>query len=251
MNLLLVTDLDNTLVGDDEATAKLNQWLFHSREQVYLAYSTGRSYDSARRLMAERSLLEPDSWITAVGTEIYTQQSLDPTWAGHLSADWDRKAVVALAEGCKALELQPEPDQGRWKVSFYLQNLAEAPTLGELQEQLNASRLSAQVIFSGSRDVDIVPITGNKGNATTYLRRKLNMLPEETLVCGDSGNDISLYQQQERGVIVGNALPELLSWHAQAGQPHHYRARANYAWGILEALAHFQFLDRSQTISEA
>jgi predicted HAD superfamily phosphohydrolase YqeG len=34
MSLLLVTDLDNTLVGDDEGTAKLNQWL--SDEQVYL-----------------------------------------------------------------------------------------------------------------------------------------------------------------------------------------------------------------------
>jgi sucrose-6-phosphatase len=242
MSLLLVTDLDNTLVGDDQGTAKLNQWLSEAREQVHLAYSTGRSYDSARRLMTERALLEPDYWITAVGTEIYTQRSLDPTWAGQLSTDWDRTAVASMAEGFKALERQPEPDQGRWKVSFYLQNLAEAAALADLQEQLNSAGLSAQVIFSGSRDVDIVPTAGNKGNATTYLREHLSVKPEETLVCGDSGNDISLYQQQERGVIVGNALPELLRWYEQQGQPHHYLARATYACGILEGLDYFKFL---------
>jgi sucrose-6-phosphatase len=249
MSLLLVTDLDNTLVGDDDGTAKLNRWLSDARERVYLAYSTGRSYDSARRLRTERSLLEPDYWITAVGTEIYTQKSLDPTWADQLSTDWDRKAVASMAEGFRALERQPEPDQGLWKVSFYLQNLAEATALADLQEQLDSAGLSAQVIFSGSRDVDIVPAAGNKGNATTYLREHLSLKPEETLVCGDSGNDISLYQRQERGVIVGNALPELLGWYEQQGQPHHYLARATYAWGILEGLAHFQFLH--QVISEA
>jgi sucrose-6F-phosphate phosphohydrolase len=242
MSLLLVTDLDNTLVGDDAGTSKLNQWLSRAQAPVYLAYSTGRSYDSARRLMAERALLEPDYWITAVGTEIYSQKSLDPTWAGQLSEDWDLEAVSDMAARFKALERQPEPDQGRWKVSFYLDNLADAPILEELQGKLTDAGLAAQVIFSGSRDVDIVPDAGNKGNATTYLRRQLGMKPDETLVCGDSGNDISLYQQQERGVIVGNALPELLSWYQQQGQSHHYLARTNYAWGILEGLKHFQFL---------
>jgi sucrose-6-phosphatase len=256
--LLLVTDLDDTLVGDDDAKDKLNQWLTDIREKVHLVYSTGRSYtghsldptdNSARRLQAEKSLLEPDYWVTSVGTEIYTKNSpdRDPIWdlkLQSLSEGWDREAVVSIiAKSFPLLEPQPKADQGPWKVSFYLEDLASASALGKLRELLTANGLPAQVIFSSrsSHNVDIVPEAGNKGKATEYIREKLQMGLEQTVVCGDSGNDISLFEHQEHGVIVGKARQELLDWYEanKMKKPHLYKANAHCARGIIEGLDHF------------
>ena len=70
MKFLLVTDLDNTLVGDDEATQVLNQRLQSKRSQICLVYATGRSYASTCELIAQKQLLEPDYLIAGVGSEI-------------------------------------------------------------------------------------------------------------------------------------------------------------------------------------
>ncbi|MGL5065080.1 MAG: HAD family hydrolase, partial [Microcoleus sp.] len=77
------------------------------------------------------------------------------------------------------------------------------------------------------------------GNALTYLQKRLQIRSEATLVCGDSGNDISMFEQDARGVIVGNALSELLDWYRRYGNPNHYLARSKCAGGIMEGMKHF------------
>ena len=240
---LLITDLDNTLVGDSLATEGLNRSLMAQRQQFYLVYATGRSYLSARHLQQQAQLLEPDYWITSVGSEIYYRGEVDPQWAQHLCQDWDREAVAAIAQQLPFLLRQPDSEQNSWKVSFRLEERAGIGSLERLERRLQQARLNAQIIFSSGRDVDLLPKQGNKGQAATYLRQYLGVPPEDTLVCGDSGNDISLFQQPARGVIVGNAQPELLQWYYQDNRPWHYLAKSPYAGGIIEALYHFNFLD--------
>lgn len=64
-----------------------------------------------------------------------------------------------------------------------------------------------------------------------------------TVVCGDSGNDIGLFNVPEaRGIIVGNAPPELRQWYEQQGADYHYQAKAACAGGILEGLRYFGLL---------
>lgn len=67
--------------------------------------------------------------------------------------------------------------------------------------------------------------------------------PAQTVVCGDSGNDIALFAGAERGIIVGNASYELLQWHNDNPADHHYLAEAACAGGILEGLNYFGFLE--------
>jgi hydroxymethylpyrimidine pyrophosphatase-like HAD family hydrolase len=74
----------------------------------------------------------------------------------------------------------------------------------------------------------------------TYLQTQLKIPKVATLVCGDSGNDISLFTQKTLGVIVNNAQPELLQWYQQYRAPGHYYASAPYAAGIYEALDYFR-----------
>lgn len=241
---LLVTDLDNTLVGDAQATLALNQRLAPLRDRLWLIYATGRSYGSAQRLKHREQLLHPDYWVTSVGTEIHDQEKKDGEWTAWLSQDWQRESIVTLIQSAfPDLIPQPNQEQNPHKLSYFLRSPFAESILANLQLKLSQARLSAKIIFSSNEDVDILPLQGDKGLAVTYLRKKLQIPPEATLVCGDSGNDISLFQQSTLGVIVRNAQPELLTWYRQQGQPYHYWAQSPYAWGILEALFHFKLLE--------
>jgi sucrose-6-phosphatase len=243
MQFLLVSDLDNTLVGDDQALSVLNQSLQENREQISLIYATGRSYASARELQKERALLEPDFWITGVGSEIYHQGTRDTQWAQQISEGWDRTQAVSIAQEFSPLLLQPISEQNPHKISYFLDPNANTEILIDLQLALSEAGLAMQVVFSSNRDVDILSTKGDKGRAVLYLRNQLNIAIEKTLVCGDSGNDISLFKHSQLGLIVSNAQAELLDWHRNHGQPGHYLAAQPYAWGILEGLNHFQLLE--------
>lgn len=250
MKFLLITDLDNTLVGNEQATIILNKKLLAIRDNFYLIYATGRSYHSARQLMLQQKLLEPDYWVTGVGTEIFAQGRRDPVWANKLSPQWNRQKIATLAQSFPGLIPQSPLEQNPWKISFCLNKLQNSPILEDLQTQLNEEGLSFQIIFSSGRDVDILPRNADKGLAITYLRKQLQISVELTLVCGDSGNDVSLFQQSTLGTIVSNAQPELLHWYNCNQQPNLYLANSSYAWGILEGLMYFNLLVYDGEISE-
>lgn len=241
MKFLLVTDLDNTLVGDDRATLALQERLLSERSKFCLVYATGRSYTSTCELIAEKQLLEPDYLIAGVGSEIYQNGTLDLDWAEHLSHNWDKLAIASITQQFSQLQLQSPQEQNPWKMSFFLQQTppVAAAILNDLQQKLSAAGLAAQIIFSSNRDLDILPQNSNKGNAVTYLQKRLQIRSEATLVCGDSGNDISMFEQDVRGVIVGNAMSELLEWYRKCGSQNHYLARSKCAGGIMEGMKHF------------
>ena len=242
MKFLLVTDLDNTLVGDAQATLTLNRKLAPVRDRLCLIYATGRSYASARRLKHREQLLEPDYWVTGVGTEIHDQDQQDLAWAEWLTQDWNCEAIAALVQSFPELIPQPRQEQNPRKLSYFLRSSFAESILANLQLKLSQANLPANIIFSSNEDVDILPVRADKGRAVSYLREKLQISAEATLVCGDSGNDISLFQQSTLGVMVKNAQPELLNWYRQYGQSSHYCSQSTYAWGILEALFHFRWL---------
>ena len=244
---LLITDLDHTLVGDDESLRLLNQILDRYRQTkgTKLVYATGRSRVSYQDLTTTQSLLTPDALIAAVGTEIYLDgsETPDPAWAQQLSANWQREEIVAIASRFADLEAQPQSEQRPFKVSYYLSPSVVAAVIPQLQTLLTAQGLAAEVIYSGSKDLDLIPQGGDKGAAVQFLRDRWQLDPIQTVVCGDSGNDISLFKYgTERGIIVGNAQSELRLWHELHPANYHYLAVADYAAGILEGLQYFQFV---------
>ncbi len=243
MKLLLVIELDNALVGTNQAIAALNQRLEAIRNQMYLVYVTGRSYASSRQLIAQAQLLEPDYLIASIGTEIYQQGVLlEKDWANQISKDWDRDAVWAIASYFSALIPQPDSEQTLYKLSFCLDMDASLEVIDDLEELLTFTGLQAQVIFSNGRDVDIIPKNSNKGKATAYLQQLLQGQSDATVICGGSGNDISLFQQPSAGIIVGNAQTQLLSWYYKTHYPWHFLTQYPGAAGIIEGLIYFNIL---------
>ena len=243
---LFVTDLDNTLVGDDTLT-ELNQKLSEHRQKygTKIVYATGRSLLLYRELQIEKNLINPDALVVSVGTEIYFDGSDNPdsTWSKRLTDGWNRDLVVA--ETAKYPELVPQPDseQRPFKVSFFLQEDSADKILPLLDTKLSKCGLNIKLIYSSGVDLDIVPHHSDKGQAMQFLRQKWGFAAETTVVCGDSGNDIALFAVgNERGIIVGNAQTELLQWHNQHPADYRYLAQNFCAGGILEGLKHLGFI---------
>jgi sucrose-6-phosphatase len=245
MRSLLVTDLDNTLVGDPDALNVLNDRFVQARQQqeLLLVYSTGRSLTSYHHLCTTTPLLTPNVLITSVGTEIYRsgQGLADAEWSTQLQQNWDRSLVQQVTSQFKSLNPQPEPEQRPFKVSYFLDADMAESVMAEVAEALRSQGLSCQLIYSGGKDLDILPEGADKGKAMQFVQAQYEIGDTHTVACGDSGNDIALFGKN-KGIIVGNAQSELLSWHAQNLGSHRYLAKAQYAAGILEGLVHFGVL---------
>ena len=212
---LFVTDLDYTLVGDQKALEQLNQELENHRK-IYgtkIVYATGRSLTLYQQLTAEQSLLKPDALVTSVGTEIYLDSNYetpDSEWSRKLSVGWNRDLVVEIAAKFEDLIPQQDSEQRPFKVSYLIQEEAAKQVLPQLNALLKNENIKFNLIYSGSKDLDILPLDADKGLAVKFLQNKWKYSYHETVVCGDSGNDIALFSVgEERGIIVGNARSEL------------------------------------------
>lgn len=225
----------------------LNERLHDHRAQhgTKLVYSTGRSLTSYQQLMAEKSLLPPDALITGVGTAIHydNDYQADDRWSAILSQGWNRDQAMTIASAFADLVPQPDTEQSDFKVSFFLSEDVAVDVLSQLEERLTEAEIQFNLIYSGGQDLDILPKAANKGSAMMFLQEQWQFESDRTVVCGDSGNDLALFSYGDnRGVIVGNARPELLQWHHANPAPHRYLAQANCAGGILEGLKYFGFL---------
>ncbi|MHC5672556.1 sucrose-phosphate phosphatase, partial [Nostoc sp.] len=130
------------------------------------------------------------------------------------------------------------------KVSFFLEQDSSANVLPQLEAELQKYKLNVKLIYSSGIDLDIVPHSSDKGQAMQFLRQKWKFAAEQTVVCGDSGNDIALFAVgNERGIIVGNARKELLQWHNEYPSDYHYLASCFCAGGIIEGLKYFGLLE--------
>ncbi len=244
---LFVTDLDHTLVGNDNALAELTQLLSEHRQEygTKIVYATGRSPLLYRELQVEKNLLQPDALVLSVGTEIYfdNNETPDSDWSEILSPGWEREKVLSITSKYTELALQPDSEQRPFKVSFFLQQDSATNVLPQLESELQKYKLNIKLIYSSGIDLDIVPRTSDKGQAMQFLRQKWKFAAEQTVVCGDSGNDIALFAVgNERGIIVGNARPELLQWHNEYPADYRYLANGFCAGGIIEGLKYFGLL---------
>jgi sucrose-6-phosphatase len=244
---LFVTDLDHTLVGNDKVLVELSEILTQHRQEygTKIVYATGRSPVLYRELQAEKNLIEPDALVCSVGTEIYFNNSDTPDadWSDILSPGWNRDLVVSVAKSFPELALQPDSEQRPFKVSFFVEQEFADKILPQIETKLQKYALNIKLIYSSGIDLDIVPRSSDKGQAMQFLRQKWKFAAEQTVVCGDSGNDIALFAVgNERGIIVGNARPELLQWHTEYPADYRYLAQESCAGGILEGLQYFGFL---------
>lgn len=233
---LFVSDVDDTLLGDDEALTRLSQILENSPDNLVVTFNSSRPCDSLRQtLAAYKQMITPDYLIGAMGTEIQegpTGRTLADYGLYLKQQGWDRPKIAALMDEM-GFEAHADEYQTPFKASY---NVPGSNAYEQIKKRLADAGISAKVIFSGGSNLDIIPTEAGKGNVIAYLRRRLHVKGEHVVVAGDSGNDLEMFVAPYRGIVVGNADEDLKS---QQGE-HIYHAQAHHAAGVLEGLRHWQ-----------
>ncbi|MFH1844568.1 MAG: HAD-IIB family hydrolase [bacterium] len=242
---MIISDIDNTLTGSDEASLyALFKVLGENNRQTAFCIATGRDIDGALEALGELDAPVPEILITNVGTEIYYRgQSIqDLSWAKKIDCAWDPAGLRAALDELPGLYIQKPQHQRRFKLSYDF-DPEEAPSLRQIKQHLRQRGLRVRPILSFEAYLDLIPIRASSGLAIRFLALKWGFSPDHLLVIGDSGNDEDMLRGGTLGVVVGNYSPEL---EPLRGRPRIYFARGRNASGVLEGIAHYDFMGRIQ-----
>ncbi|ODU04636.1 MAG: HAD family hydrolase [Thiobacillus sp. SCN 63-1177] len=236
---MLVSDIDNTLLGDRAGLDALIRILRTQPRGFGFGVATGRHLSSAVEVLRQSRVPLPDVLITAVGSEIHYGPEIRPDsgWRRHIQHLWRRDAVASLFTGLPGLTLQSDDQQSDFKLSFNA-DPDTAPTLRELKALLRQAGLHANLIHSHGVFLDVLPVRASKGQAIRYLAYKWGLPLRAFLVAGDSGNDLEMLVGDTQAVVVSNHSSEL---EKLRGLEQIYFAETPSASGILEGMAHYGF----------
>lgn len=233
---LLVSDVDDTLVGDEQA---LDHFLaaIDGLTNFRLALNSSRPIASIQRTLHDLpQTVRPAAIIGAMGTEISIGGAVDRQWTKRFMS-FNREPIddVMRDLGCP-----PHDDemQTPFKASF-------AVPMDRRQDVLDAieqTGVRCRIIRSGESDFDVLPENAGKGHATLYVADVFDVSPRQMIVAGDSGNDLAMFDIATLGIIVGNARDELrtaIDHRAVNAGGDFYFAVYPRAAGLLEGLQHF------------
>ncbi|NTJ41429.1 HAD-IIB family hydrolase [Agrobacterium larrymoorei] len=239
------TDLDGTVVGNNEATARFRDFWQSMPEETrpLLVFNSGRLLDDQFELMESVPLPKPDYVIGGVGTMLSCrdQPSLRQAYTSSLGQAFDTAKISALMSDIPGISIQPERYQHGLKSSWYLHD-ADETFLSEIEARLSDEGIDARIVYSSNRDLDILPRAADKGAALTWLCDHLQLGLDEAVVAGDTGNDKAMFELPDvRGIVVSNALEELQA--LGRNRTNIYAALEAEADGVISGLKHWLSTD--------
>jgi sucrose-phosphate synthase len=246
LDCVLITDIDNTLLGDDEALERLKELLHDNRERMGFGVASGRSLDLVTEALTRAGIHDIiDVIIASVGVEIYygPDHVLDRGRAAQLRYKWRPDRVREALDPLPFVCLQQGPGtQREFKISYLVdKDIAEEEALRLIRESLARARAAHKLIFSHGEYLDILPHRASKGKAVRYLSGKWNIPLERIATAGDSGNDRDMLLGRTSGIVVGNYDRELETLR-RSKAARVYFAQANCAGGIVEGLQHYEMI---------
>ena len=238
-NYLMITDIDNTLVGNDESMEHLLALLGKYRESIAWGVATGRSLELTLEAITEYDIPLPDILICSVGTEIYYGPDLrmDKGWQQHISNKWKPEQIKSALGSLDILKPQEAEGQRAHKISYYMEDNPDH--LSAVKRRLAEGKLTCEVIYSHGQFLDILPKRASKGKAIDYLKYKYEFPSNKVMVAGDSGNDEDMIRGHNNGLVVGNHSSELSKLQ---GNHRVFFSSKSYAAGIIDGMVHYGFI---------
>ncbi|HAV1686316.1 TPA: HMP-PP phosphatase [Enterobacter hormaechei subsp. xiangfangensis] len=238
MARLAAFDMDGTLLMPDHRLGEktLNTLKRLREREVTLTFATGRHVLEMRHLLGTFAL---DAFlITGNGTRIHSvdgdvlhRQDLNPEVADIvLHSTWDTQASVHVFNdegwftGCEIpallhahvysgfkyqlIDLRRIPAHKVTKICF----CGDHDDLCRLRIQLNeALGERAHLTFSAVDCLEVLPVGCNKGSALAVLSDHLGLTMQDCMAFGDAMNDHEMLSNVGRGLIMGNAMPQLIA----------------------------------------
>lgn len=237
---IIMTDLDNTLTGDDQALQEFAELMKTHGTDVGFGIDTGRSLAEAMSLIEELGLPRPDVLSAAVGTELYygADLTLDRSWRQQIAHHWNAEGVHAVLDDMPGLYLQKDKDQTEFKISYRI-DPEVVTSVSDIRKQLREAGLRVNTILSLGSFLDVIPLRGGSELSLRHLAYRWGFEPEHMLVAGDCGNDEGMLKGATLGVVVGNYSPELEKLRRL---PRIYFAEGHHARGIIEGIEYYDFL---------
>ncbi len=240
---ILLSDVDDTLLGDDAATKRFAEFIENHRERLAFVMNSSRFVASQKLSLRDTDLPAPDLLIGGMGTEIVLPsggsrfadaQKLSDQWKAKHLAGWDVVKVVGVLDRFPGVEPQPEENQSGLKQSRYLRDASEED-IAALRGELADVGQDVRVTYSSSRDLDVTPAGADKSTAVRFVIDALGYADDHAAVAGDSGNDRAMLTCGARGIVVANHRPEL----ADLTGDRIFRATKDHADGVVEGLRHW------------
>jgi sucrose-phosphate synthase len=246
---MIVTDLDQNLIGDPHSLAEFVELIRAKRSSVVFGISTGRRIDSALALMKKHDIPVPDVLMTSLGTRIHYGPGLDEDkfWVDHIDHEWSPRKIRQLLGELDGLKLQDKREQSAAKISYYC-DPETSPSLEEIQSLLLQHEITAHASLAFGQFLDILPSRASKGQALRYVAQRLDIMLDRILVAGGSGADEDMMRGNTLAVVVENRHHEELSLLPEVDRI--YFASGQYAAGVLEAIDNYDFFGACRVPSE-
>lgn len=222
-----MSDVDDTLLGDDEALERFRAATADVGLSVVL--NSSRPVASVVRSLRDTALarVQVGGVIGALGTEIELGGERLGDWSAQF-ADFDRNAVTAAVAPFEAVPHAAEY-QTPSKASFSI-----APDRwDDATDAVTALGFPVRVITSGVDNFDVIPGAAGKAAAVRHVAAWLGVPRERVMTAGDSENDADMLAAGN-AIVVGNATPGLIERVGATA----FLARGFHADGVVEGLRH-------------
>ncbi len=241
---LLLLDLDSSLdQSEGESLTALRNSLcpIASDKKTVLGLFTGRSIHAARQRYAELHLPYPGVWICRAGTEIYygSESQEDRFWESSIGIDWNRQAVqMALADLKNYLVLQPEDQQGSYKVSYLLKEPGEG-ILPLVRKRLRQHSQAARPHLRCHWYLDVVPLRASRTEAIRHLALRWGLPLEQVFVIASQQGDAEFLRGLTNALVPSDHDP-CLEGLRTSHQRVFFASRAKDG-GLIDGLNHYKF----------